>query len=322
MRKTKAIFQRLVMESVIRFNSFILLFLIFLSFPGRAYPQPIPENVHRVLFLGNSITYSGAYIAYIETYYRVHYPYRNIEFLNLGLPSETVSGLSEPGHAEGRFPRPDLHERLERVLAAAKPDMVFACYGMNDGIYMPLNDERFNKFKDGITWLYKNLTDAGIKTVLLTPPVYDEKMGKQKGYSAVLDRYSDWINEQSKNANWDVIDIHYPMKQFLEAKRKQDSTFAFAADGVHPSETGHWIIAKEILLHLGEKLSADDTALINLTYKEEYIFKLVKEKQAILKDAWLTASKHTRPGMPPGLPLDEAYKKGAEIDNYIFNLIR
>jgi len=33
------------------------------------------------------------------------------EILNLGLPSETVSGLSEPNHAGGAFPRPDLHER-------------------------------------------------------------------------------------------------------------------------------------------------------------------------------------------------------------------
>src|SRR2546425_2764856 len=45
---------------------------------------------------------------------------RQIEFLNLGLPSETVSGLSEEGHAGGQFPRPDLLERLARVLARSE----------------------------------------------------------------------------------------------------------------------------------------------------------------------------------------------------------
>ena len=58
--------------------------------------------------------------------------------INLGLPGETVTGLSEPGHP---FPRPNVHERFGRVLAGGKPDLVFACYGMNDGIYYPFSDD-------------------------------------------------------------------------------------------------------------------------------------------------------------------------------------
>jgi hypothetical protein len=40
--------------------------------------------------------------------------------IDAGPPSETVSGLSEEGHAGGQFPRPDLVERLTRVLAVTK----------------------------------------------------------------------------------------------------------------------------------------------------------------------------------------------------------
>src|SRR5829696_7424033 len=70
----------------------------------------------RVLVLGDSITHGGQYVEYIEAYFVTRFPDRHLEFINVGLPSETVSGLSEPGHAGGQFPRPDLHERLGRVL--------------------------------------------------------------------------------------------------------------------------------------------------------------------------------------------------------------
>ena len=73
--------------------------------------QPLDSSVHKVLFLGNSITYAGNYITGMEAYYSAWHPQYAITFMNLGLPSETVSGLSEEGHADGRFPRPDLHER-------------------------------------------------------------------------------------------------------------------------------------------------------------------------------------------------------------------
>ena len=121
------------------FNSlFVILILV-----QQSFAQSIAPGIKRILFLGNSITWAGNYVNDVEAYLRVQYPKRQLEFINVGLSSETVSGLSEPGHAGGSFPRPDLHERLSRVLKQTKPDLVFACYGMNDGIYMPFDNERF-----------------------------------------------------------------------------------------------------------------------------------------------------------------------------------
>jgi len=84
----------------------------------------------RVVFLGDSITQSGGYVA-ITTYYleKLH-PRKDFDILSLGLASETLSGLSEENHAGGKFPRPCLFERLGRLLEKAKPDVVFACYGI------------------------------------------------------------------------------------------------------------------------------------------------------------------------------------------------
>ena len=151
------------------------------------------DSVHRIVFLGNSITYAGSYITDIEAYFITHYPNKEYQFINMGLPSETVSGLSEPGHADGKFPRPDLHERLERVLALTKPDLVFICYGMNDGIYLPLDAERFQKFKDGLIDVHNKVAQTGARIIHLTPPYYDELKGKNRGYEATLDKYADWV---------------------------------------------------------------------------------------------------------------------------------
>ena len=96
----------------------------------------------RVLFLGDSITYDGRWTTLVESALRATPAFESAEIVNMGLPSETVSGLSEEGHAGGKFPRPDLHERLGRVLEGYKPTLVIACYGMNDGIYLPPDPAR------------------------------------------------------------------------------------------------------------------------------------------------------------------------------------
>lgn len=310
---------------------FVSVLFIFLHIAGHCSAQkPFAAKVRRIVFLGDSITYAGGYITDIEAYFITHHPDRHYEFINVGLPSETVSGLSEEGHAGGKFPRPDLHERLERVLNATKPDLVFACYGMNDGIYLPFDENRFQKFKDGINWLHDKVVKSGAEIVHLTPPVYDELKGKKTGYAAVLDNYAEWLMRQKTAAKWEVADLHYPMKNFLEAHQKVDAEFniagfAFAEDGVHPNEVGHWLMAKSVLLYLGEKdvvKAADVKAAISLNPNGEKILKLVAERQSMMKDAWLTAAGHRRPGIKPGLPFSEAQTKAGELETQIRELLK
>ena len=128
----------------------------------------------RVVFLGDSITQAGGYVAFTTYYLEKLYPKKDFDILGLGLASETLSGLSEDGHAGGKFPRPCLFERLGRLLEKAKPEVVFACYGMNDGIYLPLDKDRFAAFQKGVTKLIEQCKKAGAKQIyLVTPPIYD-----------------------------------------------------------------------------------------------------------------------------------------------------
>lgn len=313
---------------MISYRALTLGICCFLSFHVmNSNAQPFSTATKRVLFLGNSITYGGQYVTDIAAYCRINYPAQKIEFINMGLPSETVSGLSEPGHADGKFPRPDLHERLDRIMDLVKPDLVFACYGMNDGIYMPFDKDRFEKYKEGINWLHDKYVKAGIRIIHVTPPVYDELRAGKKGYAEVLDRYATWLIGQRKAAGWEVADLHFPMKNYLEAHRKVDKAmgidgFALANDGVHPGEAGHWIMAKALLLYMGEKAVAPaPNILAALKHpQKEKLLNLIAQQQSMMKDAWLTAAGHKRP-MKAGLPLAEAKEKSAELDKQIFDLI-
>src|SRR3954469_19689207 len=68
----------------------------------------------RVVFLGDSITQAGGYVGLVDYYFQRLHPEKTFDVLGLGLASETLSGLSEEGHAGGKFPRPCLFERLGR----------------------------------------------------------------------------------------------------------------------------------------------------------------------------------------------------------------
>jgi lysophospholipase L1-like esterase len=311
-----------------RFFSIVLVFLMLWASLSAA--QNIDPKVKRIIFLGNSITWQANYVNDVIAYLTVRYPNRHFEFINVGLPSETVSGLSEPGHAGGAFPRPDLHERLQRVLDQSKPDLVFACYGMNDGIYMPFDEDRFQKFKDGILWLHNEVVKSGADIIHITPPFFDELRGGDPGYAAVLDRYAKWLLGLRHSAGYKVIDVHFPMKKYLDAHRRVDAKFnldgfALTTDGVHPGELGHWIMAREILLYLGcaeVAMSPGIEQALSGTPNAAKLLKLITDRQNLLRDAWLTATKYKRPGLPVGLSLDEATKQSDAMSRSIDSLLQ
>ena len=299
--------------------------LLFLTAIASCVPSMAqePPKATRILFLGDSITYSGGYIASLEAAMIAQYPDRTTEFLNLGLPSETVSGLSEPGHAGGAFPRPDLHERLERVLDQTQPDLVIACYGMNDGIYYPLGDDRFEAFRSGMTRLHDAVIKRGAKIIHLTPAYFDalpirdrllpagreEYRQPYEGYDDVLEAYAKWLLDQ-RDRGWVVYDVHGAMKQAVLEARKTNPTFVFAGDGVHPNAAGQVVIARPLAETWGLRIQEDGSPE---HVHGQKIVEWVAQRQEILKHAWLTRTGHLRPGIPEGLPLDAAQTKAAEL---------
>jgi lysophospholipase L1-like esterase len=279
-------------------------------------------GAQRIVVLGDSITYGGHYVDFIETFFVSRFPERRLEILNLGLPSDTVSGLTEPGHAGGQFPRPDLHERLGRVLAETKPDVIIACYGMNDGIYLPYSAERFDRFAQGVVRLRERVLATGARLIHVTPPVFDEQRGHSDGYAHTLDRYSDWLLAQ-RSSGWEVVDVHWPMARRLAEKRRAEPGFHLAGDGVHVGEEGHWIMARQILVHLGGKNLQNvesPAAMLDQHPEARTLLKRVEQKQRLLRDAWLARTGHKRPGIGKGPAFPEAAARANELDQQIREL--
>jgi len=216
----------------------------------------MPNPPRTLLCLGDSNTWAGHWVDHVDAALAVRFPDRTVDVINAGLPSETLSGLSEVGHAGGAFPRPVLFERLERVLDAHRPDTVAACYGMNDGIYYPLSEDRMAKFREGIEELHRKVEASGAVIIHLTPAFFDAQPIQDRllpagldeyrqpyvGYDEVLEAYSRWLLGQ-RSRGWKVIDLHGAMKQAVLDRRKTDPQFTFASDGVHPNEEGQAVVA-------------------------------------------------------------------------------
>jgi lysophospholipase L1-like esterase len=388
------------------------------------------KDGQKVVFLGDSNTFAGQFIAYLDAYLCTRFPAQRFELINLGLPSETVSGLSEPDHP---YPRPNVHDRVDRALELTRPDVVVIGYGMNDGIYYPFSQERFEKYQQGIAKLVDKVEKAGAKAMLMSPAPFDPQPLKSKVLpkdaekfswlhpyerydEEVLTRYSDWLLTW-RQKKYTVIDAHAVLLKHIAAMRKDAPAYRISGDGVHPSADGHLVIALEILKNWNAPtavmdiaidvtatpptqsavkiLSIEDNALLfscrlpqpmpaDLTWtpraravakfddmnryalkiagmkgsmtlamkpangkeiraavdadklakgvdfakalkiepdgKSSDAWKLIAEKNRILGLAWLTHVGHKRPDTPKGMPLGEARKKTAVLDEEIRKL--
>lgn len=263
----------------------------------------------RILFLGDDITYQGGWVVEVESAIRAQKGYARISIVNMGLLSETVSGLSEPAHAGGSFLRPNLRTRLSRILSQYKPTLVIAQYGMSDGIFLPLDEKRFKAFQEGITSLRNDCIKSGAKIILLTPSLYaPDKLPEVMEYEKVLQTYSAWLVAQRK-AGWQVIDVHSRLMFEYSKAKKADPKFIFASDDVHATEKGHSLIARAVWDGLAPSMMwSKDTPLISDTAKNRSLLK----SMVVLRNAWLSEIGYNNPLVSPGLPLETAEKRSSE----------
>jgi len=294
----------------------------------------IGEEAKRVVFIGDSITAAGMYIAYLDAYLMQNMQGLKTEIINLGVESETASGLSEPSHP---WPRPCIHDRIDNVLRQTKPDIVSFCYGMNDGIYYPFSESRFEAYQKGIISLIDKIRKHGAKIIALTPLPFDAFSFKERGgvllpdglesysyqtpfenYNQVLKKYAEWIKELGDKVDI-VIDIHSPVYDFINTERERNPGF-ISGDGIHPNNLVHWVITKTILKNLFNITLTEVPFYVSKpdTCDGRYDFaELIEKRHRLLSYAWKEHVGHTNPNKANALPLSEAIVKAAELEKQI-----
>ncbi|GIW98949.1 MAG: hypothetical protein KatS3mg111_2282 [Pirellulaceae bacterium] len=262
------------------------------------------------VFLGDSNTFAGHYVAEIDARLHQSLGGRAPRVLNLGVASETASGASEPDHP---FPRPWVHQRLEKVLRMLQPQVVFLCYGMNDGVYAPPTDENFAAYRDGMLKLVAHLRASGAAVVCLTPPPFEPeplaargRLGPTPdgryayfapfpGYHRVVERQAAWCVSNEMHADL-VIDLYRLLHEFRATQREQDPGFHLTSDGIHFGPVAHREVGTAVLRHLGAPADVVDG-----TINQEMLARYVR-RMTLLRDAYLTATGKNRPGLPAGIP--------------------
>lgn len=256
-------------------------------------------NGQRILFLGDSITQDGRYVSFIEYYFNTYFRQNNIDIISIGLSSETVSGLTEPGHP---YKRPCLFDRLDSALAKIKPQTVVACYGMNDGIYHPQSGDRMKAYQDGINKLIDKVKAINAKLVIITPPMFDTISAKFKpvaddsqsfGYSkpfhrydAVLGDYAKWITNL-KVPGVCVIDLHSEMTDYVLKQRNVIPDFSFSKDGIHPQSEGHLFMAQQFMKGIGVDVTTDSLSSELKRLDADSLFMIVKQHREKRSKGWL-----------------------------------
>lgn len=282
--------------------------IVMAALPVVAREEPFAlQGGERVLFFGDSITQAGLYVTYVEAYLLTRFPDRQFTVINHGISSETVSGTSEPDHSPRR---PNALDRFARDVAAWKPDVVVACFGMNDGNYHPFDQERFAAYQKGVQTLIERVhNEAHARVVLLTPPPFDpyrRQVGDPNAthygykfpavdYDQTLAHYSDWLGTLA-GEKLVVADVHSATNEHLMRRRRERVSFFLAGDAVHPNATGHWLMAQTLLFAWHAPATCAEAAVdVALKRAEKGDVSEVDMREGALEATWRT---------PIPMPLD------------------
>lgn len=278
-------------------------------------PHPI-NDFRRIVFLGDSITQAGDYAVDINCWLLTQGDAGVV--LKVGLSSESATDLTADENLDHKaiygFPRPLLSHRLKRTLELTKPDLLFVCYGMNDGHAMQNNPAAPERYAAAITTLRETALSSGVREVVfLTPPIHDPGPGvtEDDPHDRNLALFSEWLISKRKDG-WKVVDLHGPMRRALDEARKKQPGFKFQKDGVHPQREGHWLMAREVLSqYFGANVAGISSSEQFFPANGAEIRKEVDKAVRALQSAYLLKIGHERPGVPGG----PDSKKGPSIED-------
>ena len=229
----------------------IAVFALVAPSPSAEKPAPVPSPASYIppagklvfkdgdtlVFLGDSITAQCLYTQYLEDFFYTRFPKTRIHFHNAGTMGDRSA---------------DSFERFDADVAAYKPQYVSVLFGMNDGNFTDWQQPTFEGFQKNVTTLLDRIVELGAWPIPMTPTTFDSLPNKlnnriqdprDKEYNNVLGTYGAWIKEQGKTRKLQVVDLYAPLTSATTERRRVESDWTMIPDTVHPTATGHVIMA-------------------------------------------------------------------------------
>ena len=197
----------------------------------------------RILFLGDSITdvkfnrrqhknLGGKKIYAKQVAEQLKKQHKNLTFFYKGIASNRSYHV---------------YDRLTRDCMALKPDVLVLLIGVNDAweTFKPEDfPPQFRPFEPHMQEIFRriHMELPQTKVILLLPFLVDT-IEEKEPFHAVLEGYYETLKQLSRG----VADVIIELQPAFTAAEKQTEPYLLSHDGIHPTELGHSVIAKEIL---------------------------------------------------------------------------
>jgi lysophospholipase L1-like esterase len=197
-----------------------------------------------VAIIGDSITEQRQYSLMINQYLLVCKPAQNLQATQFGWGGETSWGFNS---------------RMAEDCLPFKPTVATTCFGMNDGGYNKVFDDRIKNYETSQKAIVQKLKAAGVRFIVVgSPGVVDADAFKRPGsppelYNATLATFRDIAKKVAAEEGVAFADVHATMMDVMtKAKAKYGATYHVGGnDGVHPDRNGHLAMAYAFLKALG-----------------------------------------------------------------------
>jgi len=198
-----------------------------------------------VAVVGDSITEQKMYSVFIEDYLVMCQPAPQLRQTQFGWSGETSWGFER---------------RMTNDMLRFKPLVATTCFGMNDGGYGPMTEEKANRYRQAQSSIVRRMKQAGVRFIVVgSPGCVDVKTfrgGNREQsdvYNKTLASLRDIAREVAQSEGTAFADVYDPMYDVMtRAEAKYGNGYHVAGgDGVHPDANGHLVMAYAFLKGLG-----------------------------------------------------------------------
>lgn len=213
--------------------------------------------------VGDSITHSGSYHAWVWLYHLTRFPGRPLEALNAGIAGDTAAGGVR---------------RFAWDIAPARASVATVMFGMNDvgrhlyaatatGDDLPARRRAaLEAYAHSLRALVALLEGQGTRVILLTPSLFDETAElpapKTTGVNAALAECAAIVRRLAAEGGRPVIDLHGPTTRLTAERQRSEPAFTLtSADRIHPATPGHLVLAYHVLRAQGVPAEVSHLAL-------------------------------------------------------------